>query len=77
MNELIEYLQRESEYKYTEFRLVVNDNGHCLIHVMNRDSETFDFDLPLRTSRGNLPVDLDSQIRKNIDDFEENKEQSQ
>lgn len=42
---LIDYLIRESEFKNTEFRLVVQDGGDCYIHVMNRDSETFDFSL--------------------------------
>lgn len=44
--DLIEYLIKESNYEYTEFRLVVRDDGHCYIHVYDRSSETYDFDLP-------------------------------
>jgi len=42
----IEYLINESDYKYTEIRLVVQPGGHCYSHVPGRSSETFDFDLP-------------------------------
>ena len=43
---LIDYLISESQFKHTEFRLVVQDGGEdCYIHVMNRDSETLDFSL--------------------------------
>ncbi len=48
---LIDYLTKESQLKYTEFRLVVRDGGdvsygeNCYIHVMDRNSETFVFSL--------------------------------
>jgi hypothetical protein len=39
---LHEYLLRESK-GYTEFRVVVREDGSAYIHVLSRDSETFDF----------------------------------
>lgn len=39
-------LINNSNFIHTEFRLVVNDNGHCYSHVLDRNSETYDFDLP-------------------------------
>lgn len=42
----MEYLQREYDGRRTEFRLVVESNGHCYIQVADEESETFDFDLP-------------------------------
>ena len=45
MKELLEYLLKESNGEFTEFRLVVREDSVCYIHVMNRNSETFDFNL--------------------------------
>ena len=45
MYELIQYLQKESNGEFTEFRLVIREDSSCYIHVMNRNSETFDFNL--------------------------------
>ena len=46
VKKLIDFLVKESEYKHTEFRLVVQANGDCYAHVMNRDSTTINFKLP-------------------------------
>jgi hypothetical protein len=46
VKKLIDFLIKESNYKFTEFRLVVRDDGECYAHVMNRDSATVDFKLP-------------------------------
>lgn len=42
---IIDYLRRESSNKFTEFRLVVQEDGSAYMHVMNRDSETIDFNI--------------------------------
>jgi hypothetical protein len=47
IKKFIDFLIKESNYKFTEFRLVVRDNGTCYSHVMNRDSTTVDFKLPI------------------------------
>lgn len=39
------YLKREGK-GHTEFRLVLYENKTAYIHVMNRDSESFNFELP-------------------------------
>lgn len=44
--DFIDFLINNSNFIHTEFRLVVNDNGHCYSHVLDRNSETYDFDLP-------------------------------
>lgn len=46
VKKLVDFLIKESNYKFTEFRLVVKDDGSCYAHVMNRDSTTVDFNLP-------------------------------
>lgn len=42
---LFSYLKRASNGNHKEFRLVVRNDGSSYIHVMNEDSETFDFKL--------------------------------
>ena len=46
INESDDILADQGAWVYTEFRLVVNSNGHCYAHVLGRSSETYDFDLP-------------------------------
>lgn len=43
--QLIDYLSGESNGEYTEFRLVVQENGTAYIHVLGRDSATLNFSL--------------------------------
>lgn len=43
--ELFDYLRKEAKDQHTEFRLVVQSNGDCYIHVLGKDSATFDFKL--------------------------------
>jgi hypothetical protein len=43
LERLLDYLLKESNGKHTEFRLVVREFGTAYIHVMGRNSETFDF----------------------------------
>jgi hypothetical protein len=68
MHELLEYLINESNYKYTEFRLVVQDGGHCYVHVIGRNGTTLDFALPLIINE--IPDDVKEQINREIDEFE-------
>ena len=46
IKKLVDFLIRESNYKHTEFRIVVREGGDCYGHVMDRDSSTVDFKLP-------------------------------
>lgn len=41
-NPLIEYFKRETK-GHTEFRMVVYEDGSGYVHVLGRDSETFNF----------------------------------
>jgi hypothetical protein len=43
---LIDFLTKESKNKYTEFRLVVREDNTAYIHVIGRDSNTVDFNIP-------------------------------
>ncbi len=40
---LLAYLKRASNGNHKEFRLVVRIDGSSYIHVMNENSETYDF----------------------------------
>jgi hypothetical protein len=44
-NKLIEFLKRESNNEYTEFRIFMYHDGKCYAHVLGRNSETIDFAL--------------------------------
>lgn len=52
---LIDFLKKESNGHYTEFRLVVCADRSCYIHVMNKDSNTFDFALESSTPENPPP----------------------
>ena len=45
VKKLIDFLNKESNGIYTEFRVVVRDDGSSYAHVLNRDSTTVDFSL--------------------------------
>lgn len=62
---LIDYLIRESQIKYTEFRIVVREDGSCYIHVSGRGSETFDFSLikPIKEERQDKLNEIEENIR--------------
>lgn len=45
MEGLFSYLKRTADGQHKEFRLVVRVDGSSYIHVMNENSETFDFSI--------------------------------
>lgn len=46
IKKLIDYLAKQSDGKHTEFRVVVRDDGTGYAHVLDRDCESLDFELP-------------------------------
>jgi hypothetical protein len=48
-NKLIDFLKRESNGHYTEFRLIIRADRTCYAHVLNKDSKTIDFALDSST----------------------------
>ena len=47
IKQLVDYLAKEADGNHTEFRVVIYENGTGYAHVMNRDSTSLNFDLPI------------------------------
>lgn len=60
--DLLQYLKKESAGQHTEFRLVVLANGQAYIHVMNRDSETLNFNIDTIPSDEDLKTDIEPVV---------------
>lgn len=43
VKKLIDYLRKESNGEYTEFRIVINPEYSDICHVIGRNCETLDF----------------------------------
>lgn len=46
IKKLVDYLAKEADGEHTEFRVVINNNGTGYAHVMNKNCDSLNFELP-------------------------------
>lgn len=54
IKKLVDYLANSANGEQTEFRIVINNDGTGYVHVMNKDCNSLNFELPSFFKRASL-----------------------